>query len=289
MEASYQTPVDLFNEEQTVPELIRLFLRPAFIAYFSVEIFVDILIIMVIKYVEYNISQLKEERSRSFSNLSIRNEAQSSIPSLIIESTSGDIFYTPIDHPDLNIIESPEAAEVATEETPLVAKPLSGRDFGANRHSASSPLLRSSTTLRAIKKGRMSTLVGIMYAALGGMVASITLILTKSGVEILFKSLVDTGNQAHRAFALVLLIILVISAVVQVKLSHKVYSLNAALKYELPVVVLPVFFSLFTCLSLTNTMVYLDAFEIGHPIYFLYLTFGVVLLISGVFTLSRSK
>ena len=243
---------------------------------------------MVIKYVEYNISQLKEERSRSFSNLSIRNEAQSSIPSLIIESTSGDIFYTPIDHPDLNIIESPDA-EDATEETPLVTKPLSGRDLGSTRHPASSPLHRSSTTLRAIKKGRMSTLVGIMYAALGGMVASITLILTKSGVEILFKSLVDTGNQAHRAFALVLLIILVISAVVQVKLSHKVYSLNAALKYELPVVVLPVFFSLFTCLSLTNTMVYLDAFEIGHPIYFLYLTFGVVLLISGVFTLSRSK
>ena len=88
-------------------------------------------------------------------------------------------------------------------------------DTHSVRNSETSPLLRSSST-RAIKKGRMSTLVGIMYASLGGMVASITLILTKSGVEVLLKQMFDNNNQFHGAFAFTLLSVLVVSAIVQV-------------------------------------------------------------------------
>lgn len=184
----------------------------------------DILIILVIKYVEYNLNQLKEERSRSLSHRNSRQDSQSSIPSLIIESTSGDIFYTPVEQTDIAAVQSPLGLETQVNREPhsfdvqnFIRKASIGRDSESLRNSETSPLLRSSS-LRTIKKGRMATLVGIMYAALGGMVASITLILTKSGVEVLLKSMFDNSNQFHGVFAFVLLSVLVLSAIVQVKL-----------------------------------------------------------------------
>jgi hypothetical protein len=43
------------------------------------------------------------------------------------------------------------------------------------------PLLARSYSVRALKRGRLTTLIGILYAIVGGIIASMTLLLTKSG------------------------------------------------------------------------------------------------------------
>jgi hypothetical protein len=66
--------------------------------------------------------------------------------------------------------------------------------------------------------------------------------------------------------------------------------LNSALKFELPVIVLPIFFTLYTCLSLTNTMVYLNAFGATSASDMALLVLGMSLLVAGVFLLGlKSK
>ncbi|KAL2912629.1 hypothetical protein HK105_207845 [Polyrhizophydium stewartii] len=139
-----------------------------------------------------------------------------------------------------------------------------------------------SITIR-VKRGQLTALVGILYAVVGGITASGTLLLTKSGVELIVISIFDSDNQFRGAFAFVLLAILGLSIFAQL------YSLNKALHYHLPVFVIPVFYTLFTCLSLANSIVYLDAFGFYSPLDLLFLTLGMGLIVAGVWVLGKSQ
>lgn len=149
----------------------------------------------------------------------------------------------------------------------------------------------SQTNPTTIKKGLLTSLLGILYSILGGSAASLTLLFTKSGVSIVLSSLLSgKGHPDHQPldtpsllFLGVLLLLLLLSIVVQI------YSLNVALKYQVPLLVLPLFFSFYTCLALLNTMVYVDAFGSGNtaPLDIVVLFGGVAVLVAGVTLLGR--
>jgi drug/metabolite transporter superfamily protein YnfA/heme exporter protein D len=160
---------------QTIPELIQGFTRPAFIAYLSVEIAVIVLIFSLIKYLEYNIEYLKDSISRSVSRRTSRLSASDRSQGHF--SDDSEHTTSPID------IEVPFVTD--REITRDVSHGSLVR-FADEQHydSESSPLItRTSTVLsiRTVNRGRMSWLLGILYSCVGGIVASVTLLLTKSG------------------------------------------------------------------------------------------------------------
>ncbi|KAI9013259.1 hypothetical protein BC832DRAFT_606649, partial [Gaertneriomyces semiglobifer] len=183
------------NPGQTIDDLIRLFSRPAFIIYFSIQGTAVILVFAIIKYLEYG-----------------RGGVQ-------------------------NMIHSPET------------QPL---------------------------------WIGVLYAALGGTVASQTLLLTKSGVELLIVSLFEIDNQIQGLFALGILITLCITAFLQL------YSLNRGMHYSPPTIVIPVFYTFFTVFSLCNTLVYFDQLDDYAGPDLACVGMGILAIIGGVSLLARS-
>ncbi|KAH6574850.1 hypothetical protein BASA61_010333 [Batrachochytrium salamandrivorans] len=168
------------------------------------------------------------------------------------------------------------AISTVEEEMPLLLA-RDGRGSTVTRDSIS---MRSITV--RVKRGQLTSLVGVLYAIVGGITASETLLLTKSGVELIFISIFDANNQFQGAFSFILLALLALTIFLQL------YSLNKALHYSLPVFVIPIFYTLFTCLSLANSMVYLDAFGVYLAADLLFLILGIVLIVTGVWLLGKS-
>eukprot|EP00842_Homolaphlyctis_polyrhiza_P000619 jgi/Hompol1/1558/HPOL_003420-RA len=134
-----------------------------------------------------------------------------------------------------------------------------------------------------VRRGQLTALLGILYAFVGGITASETLLLTKSGVELIVISIFDSQNQFQGAFSFVLLATLAVTIFMQL------YSLNMALHYHLPVFVIPVFYTLFTCLSLANSMVYLDQFGVYTVVDLVFLVLGIAVIVGGVWVLRKSN
>ncbi|KAI8888447.1 hypothetical protein K501DRAFT_329807 [Backusella circina FSU 941] len=127
---------------------------------------------------------------------------------------------------------------------------------------------------------KMKNIVGLMFSLEGGLLASETLLLAKSGVKLFTLSIKSQINQFNDNVSRFILLALLISAVMQV------YCLNTALKLYSSVVVVPVFYGTYTAIGLVNTIIYLD--EIGnYPPWAIALVFvGIGVLIYGVFLLS---
>ncbi|CAO3590960.1 unnamed protein product [Absidia cylindrospora] len=127
---------------------------------------------------------------------------------------------------------------------------------------------------------KMRRIVGLMFSLDGGLLASETLLLAKSGVKLFTLSVSSQVNQFTDNTSRFIILALVLSAVLQV------YCLNTALKLYSSVVVVPVFYGTYTAVGLVNTIIYLD--EIGnYPGWAISLVFaGIGVLIYGVYLLS---
>lgn len=125
-------------------------------------------------------------------------------------------------------------------------------------------------------------IIGLMFSIEGGLLASETLLLAKSGVKLFTLSIQSHVNQFNDNTSRFIILALVITAILQV------YCLNTALKLYSSVVVVPVFYGTYTALGLVNTIIYLD--EVGnYPPWAIVLVFvGIGVLIYGV-TLLSSK
>ncbi|KAI9246756.1 hypothetical protein BDA99DRAFT_526863 [Phascolomyces articulosus] len=139
---------------------------------------------------------------------------------------------------------------------------------------------RNSQLFFNMKPKQMLRIVGLMFSLEGGMLASETLLLAKSGVKLFTLSVNSQVNQFTDNTSRFILLALVITAILQV------YCLNTALKLYSSVVVVPVFYGTYTALGLVNTIIYLD--EIGnYPGWAIALVFiGIGVLIYGVYLLS---
>ncbi|KAI8353622.1 hypothetical protein EDC96DRAFT_517057 [Choanephora cucurbitarum] len=127
---------------------------------------------------------------------------------------------------------------------------------------------------------KMKRVVGLMFSTEGGVLASETLLLAKSGVKLFTLSVSSQVNQFNDNASRFILLALLVTAILQV------YCLNTALKLYSSVVVVPVFYGTYTALGLVNTIIYLDEIS-NYPPWAIALVFiGIGVLIYGVFLLS---
>ncbi|KAI9283194.1 hypothetical protein BY458DRAFT_427770 [Sporodiniella umbellata] len=134
-----------------------------------------------------------------------------------------------------------------------------------------------------IDQKKMKHVVGLMFSIEGGLLASETLLLAKSGVKLFTLSLQSKVNQFDDNASRLILVALVITAIMQV------YCLNTALKLYSSVVVVPVFYGTYTAVGLVNTIIYLDEIS-NYPPWAIVLVFvGIAVLIYGVALLSSKS
>ncbi|KAI8988322.1 magnesium transporter, partial [Mycotypha africana] len=139
---------------------------------------------------------------------------------------------------------------------------------------------QKSQLFSSMDQKKMAQMVGLMFSIEGGVLASETLLLAKSGVKLFTLSVQSQVNQFNDNASRFILLALLITAVLQV------YCLNTALKLYTSVVVVPVFYGTYTALGLVNTIIYLDEFG-NYPVWAIFLVFaGIGVLIYGVYLLS---
>ncbi|KAG0334948.1 hypothetical protein BG004_000202, partial [Podila humilis] len=136
--------------------------------------------------------------------------------------------------------------------------------------------------LQAERDLRMKKIVAMIMSACGGLLASETLLLAKSGVR-LVTSTVQGHNQFEDSLSYFILSILVLTAVLQV------YCLNTALKIYDSVLVVPVFYGFYTTFGLVNSVIYLNQLQNYPPWVLLLILLGIGSLIFGVRMLSAPK
>ncbi|KAG2178211.1 hypothetical protein INT43_003464 [Umbelopsis isabellina] len=136
---------------------------------------------------------------------------------------------------------------------------------------------------RRMKPKTLKKVAGLLFSLDGGMLASETLLLAKSGVKLFTLSISSQVNQFTDNTSRFIILALVVTAVLQV------YCLNTGLKLSSTVIVVPIFYATYTALGLINTMVYLN--ELGlYPGWALALVFlGIAVLIYGVYLLSSKE
>ncbi|KAJ3027143.1 hypothetical protein HK097_006223, partial [Rhizophlyctis rosea] len=158
------------------------------------------------------------------------------------------------------------------------------------RRGENQPLLRSEGSLpeavapRAkAEEEKHAEIIGILYALLGGLAASETLLLAKSGVELLISSVVHNENQEHGLVSLTILLVLILTLFLQL------YCLNRGLHYSLPTLVVPLFYTMYTCFSLINSIIYFDQYNLYSTPDLVSIGSGVAIIVAGVWLLRASQ
>ncbi|KAJ1560014.1 hypothetical protein HK405_008545 [Cladochytrium tenue] len=172
---------------------------------------------------------------------------------------------------------SPAAASTGTCTTAASQSPPQSPpspSFGAAIDASSAS---AAATARLAVAGRV-------YAAVGGAAASFTLLLAKSAIELLLVSASErSGSQFRHPLAVLVLVLLVVTLVLQM------FGLNKAVALASPLEAVPLFFTLFTVLSIADGLVYLDQAARLPPARAAGLAVAVAVLLAGVWALSLAE
>ncbi|CAG8499895.1 2031_t:CDS:2 [Diversispora eburnea] len=137
--------------------------------------------------------------------------------------------------------------------------------------------------LKNIKMDKLKKYVGVSMAAVGGLLASQSLLLAKSGTILVVTSFVEHHSQFTDITSWFIISTLAIIAVLQV------YCLNVGLKISDSVLVVPIFFGFYTALGLINSIIYYDELN-AYPYWVLALVaIGISTLIYGVLLLNQEN
>ncbi|KAF9920899.1 hypothetical protein FBU30_009134 [Linnemannia zychae] len=156
--------------------------------------------------------------------------------------------------------------------------------LGTNRFARASGLtLEGDEGLAAeARDQRLRKVVAMIFSACGGLLASETLLLAKSGVKLITSTLAG-DNQFTDNLSYFILFVLVFTAVLQV------YCLNTGLKLYDSVLVVPTFYGFYTAFGLINSTIYLNQLGDYEPWVLLLVLLGIAALIYGVKMLSAPK
>ncbi|KAF9346555.1 hypothetical protein BGX26_001922 [Mortierella sp. AD094] len=156
--------------------------------------------------------------------------------------------------------------------------------LGTNRFARASGLtLEGDEGLAAEARDmRLKKVVAMIMSACGGLLASETLLLAKSGVKLITSTL-SGQNQFTDNMSYFILFILVFTAILQV------YCLNTGLKLYDSVLVVPTFYGFYTAFGLINSTIYLNQLGDYQPWVLLLVLLGIAVLIYGVRMLSAPK
>ncbi|KAF9096339.1 hypothetical protein BGX29_008624 [Mortierella sp. GBA35] len=156
--------------------------------------------------------------------------------------------------------------------------------LGTNRFARASglTLVNDAGIAEDVKDARLKKIVAMIMTTCGGLIASQTLLLAKSGVKLVTSS-ISGQNQFEDSLSYFILFVLVLTAVLQV------YCLNTALKLYDSVLVVPMFYGFYTAFGLINSIIYLNQLQNYKPWVLLLILVGIGALIYGVRMLSAPK
>lgn len=121
----------------------------------------------------------------------------------------------------------------------------------------------------------------LSYAALGGMMASYTVLFAKSLINLLVTSVFDGQNQFTSGLAWVILVVTVVTAVSQV------YWINMGLKKYDALLQVPVFFTIWVLLDIVGGGIYYGEFSGFTAKKYVLFCFGVLVVFFGVALLAK--
>ncbi|KAI9209083.1 uncharacterized protein BJ171DRAFT_175046 [Polychytrium aggregatum] len=232
------------DERQTIEDLIRLYTRTPFVIYILIQILLLVLLFLALRYIEWSALH-GDSAGRTPRPSTIQRRGSTVSRATSVASTTSRRFSTTPDH---------EKTPLLPDSTSRRRRSRTGKDYG--------------------------WWLAVVYASMGGTIAAQTLLLTKSGVELLITSILDTNNQFHGIFAFGLLALLLSTIFCQL------YCLNRGLHFSLPVIVVPMFFTFFTIFSFTNSLVYLDQFGSYRWWDLVIVSAGMGILVFGVYLLT---
>ncbi|KAI8809798.1 hypothetical protein BJ742DRAFT_224414 [Cladochytrium replicatum] len=278
---------------QTIEDVIRLYGRATFIIYFAIQNAFALSLFALVKYMER--SALSSDKP-SETPASPSQAPTESTPLLNHRSTVNA-------HGHQSGTDSKRPSQIATSIPNQSARSRGGSLTSGTQSAALltplsatfsisgalPPIQSLRGVLARLRLGRhfivalILSNLGTLLAVAGGIMASETLLLSKTGVELLIVSIIGGENQFQGLFAFLVLIILVLTIVVQL------YCLNRALYHATPVLVIPLFFTLFTCLSLVGSMIYFDSLANFAVRDLVAMCAGLAFIVGGVWMLRESQ
>ncbi|TBU35261.1 hypothetical protein BD311DRAFT_860795 [Dichomitus squalens] len=247
----------------SIEDLLRLFDRPAFIAYFSLLGFVVLVWLATAHAVEYYYYRRYKpvDISPPLSPLLVPYAA----PSILTTATTANHALDPT---------SP------TERTPLIDRKPQPRSKTPSPSPPGSVVSMIASPLSyASRSPRTPLFLAASYASISGIISGMCLIFAKSGVELLLLTL-GGDNQFWRWQAWVLLLSLIVFALLQLWYMHK------GLILADPTLVCPLAFCFYNLSSIVNGLIYFDQFSLLSTTHLLLVLLGIVVLLAGVYVIS---
>ncbi|KAH9898383.1 hypothetical protein C8Q73DRAFT_641733 [Cubamyces lactineus] len=245
----------------SLEDLLRLFNRPAFVAYFSLLGVVVLVWLVATHVVEYSYTRRYKlaDVSPPLSPLLAPNSA----PSLLTTATTANSAVDP---------------STATERTPLIDRKAHSRSKSPSPSTSIHSMITSPLSLSA-RSPRTPIFLASSYASISGILSGMCLLFAKSGVELLLLT-ISGDNQFWRWQAWVLVLSLVIFALLQLWYMHK------SLVLADPTLVCPLAFCFYNLSSIVNGLVYFDQFSVLPTSHLLLVLLGIAVLLSGVWIIS---
>ncbi|KAI0669879.1 hypothetical protein C8Q78DRAFT_1171240 [Trametes maxima] len=245
----------------SLEDLLLLFNRAAFIAYFSLLGFVVLVWLATTHAVEYTYTRRYKlaDVSPPLSPLLAPNSA----PSLLTTATTATSAVDPAS---------------ATERTPLIDRKPQSRSKSPSPSTSIRSMITSPLSFSA-RSPRTPLLLASSYASISGILSGMCLLFAKSGVELLLLT-IGGNNQFWRWQAWVLVLSLVVFALLQLWYMHK------SLVLADPTLVCPLAFCFYNLSSIVNGLVYFDQFSALSTAHLLLVLLGIAVLLSGVWIIS---
>ncbi|KAJ3003328.1 UNVERIFIED_CONTAM: hypothetical protein HDU68_005740, partial [Siphonaria sp. JEL0065] len=157
--------------------------------------------------------------------------------------------------------------------------------------------VESQTTALQTCSAAFDNHVGFLYSSVGGISAAMTLTIVKCGLNLVASSLDEYGNASILSLIVsesdvLMYVFLILSLVASVLL--QLITLNKAIVFISPLIAIPVFYTFFTSLSVSNTLVIvfsIPGLELPDGIAFTIqmAIAGVSVIVGGVWVLSYSS
>ncbi|KAL1741875.1 hypothetical protein HDZ31DRAFT_44476 [Schizophyllum fasciatum] len=241
------------EQTRSLEDLLELFRRSGFVAYFSILGVVVAISLVLTHIVEFTVSRrLKHEAATSSESVA---DPENPPPTVLTTGLTVNV-----------------AQEVTDERTPLI-------DPKASSASPYADSISSRQSIELDKTRRMRVLLAISYASISGILSGMCLLFAKSGVELLMLTF-QGDNQFWRWQAWILVLALGVFALLQLWYLHK------GLKLADPVLVCPSAFCFYNLSSIVNGLVYYDQFALIAPWHLVLVAVGMVILLGGVWVVS---
>ncbi|KAI0793515.1 hypothetical protein C8Q75DRAFT_713105 [Abortiporus biennis] len=246
---------------RSLEDLLVLFSRPTFIAYFSLLGIFVVICLAITHIAEFSYSRRISLPSSPppLSPLLAPNTAPTILTTAATPATTLDPTSLP-----------------ASERTPLL-------DRKSTRSQSPSTLSDDSSTPSGFNfssaSSRTPILIAMSYASFSGIISGMCLLFAKSGVQLLVLT-IGGKNQFWRWQAWILVLGLVICALLQLWYMHK------GLVLANPTLICPLAFCFYNLSSILNGLIYFDQFSMLSTTHLMLVLLGITILLAGVWIVS---